>query len=50
MADEKNDVAASDLTRWMVLFALIVVGIVLFFWLGPSTEPIVRLVRPEAPQ
>lgn len=50
MADEKSDATASDLSRWMVLFTLIVIGILLFFWLAPSTEPIVHPVRPEAMQ
>ncbi len=50
MADEKNDVAPSDLTRWMVLLVIIVIGIVLFFWLAPSTDPIVRPVRSEVSQ
>lgn len=50
MADEKNDVAASDLSRWMVLLVIILIGIALFFWLAPSTEPIVHPVRPEVTQ
>jgi hypothetical protein len=50
MAEEKNDIAASDLSRWLVLFVIVLVGIGLYFWLAPGTEPIVRPVRPEVVQ
>jgi hypothetical protein len=49
MADEKAD-GAPELNRWYVLFLVVLVGVGLFLWLAPATEPVVHPVRAEAAQ
>ncbi len=42
MADERLEVPLSDLLRWLVVFGLVVLGIVLYMVLAPQTEPVVH--------
>jgi len=41
MPDDKINMPAGDLGRWLVVALVIVAGIVLFFVFGPSTSPAV---------
>lgn len=50
MTDERADSAPADLNRWYVLFLVILVGVGLFLWLAPETDPVVHPVRAEAAQ
>jgi hypothetical protein len=38
---ERTTLAGSELFRWLILAALIVAGIALFFYFGSVTEPVV---------
>ena len=48
MADERADVAPPELARWIVIAAVVIVGIVLYFRLAPSTHPVVAPAGQEA--
>ena len=41
MEDDRVVLSASELLRWLIVAAVIVAGIVLFFYFAPSTEPAV---------
>jgi hypothetical protein len=47
MADERLEVPMSDLLRWLVIFGLVVLGIVLYMVLAPKTEPVVHPASQE---
>ena len=40
MSDERVEVAPRDLARWLVVAAVIVAGIALYFWLSPGTRAV----------
>jgi len=46
MSQERTEITLSDLGPWLLLAALIVAGIVLYFWLAPGAPPIVEPVSP----
>lgn len=48
MADERSDASLPDLMRWILIAAVIVVGIVLYFRLAPRTRPVVEPASQEA--
>jgi hypothetical protein len=48
MDKERTELAGSELLRWAVVAAIIIAGMVLFFWLAPSTEPVVPPTVQEA--
>ena len=50
MAEERSEIQNAELSRWFVLLAVILVGIGLYFWLAPRTEPVVHPVQSEALQ
>jgi hypothetical protein len=50
MANERTEVALSDLKRWLAVAGIILAGVALYFWLAPRTHPIVETVSPEASQ
>ncbi len=50
MDHERESLSGSELVRWLVLVALIVVGIGLFFLFGPSTQPVVPPTVQEMPR
>jgi hypothetical protein len=50
MDDERESLSGSELVRWLVLAALIVVGIGLFFLFGPSAQPVVPPTVQETPR
>jgi hypothetical protein len=42
MDRERAELSGSELIRWLVVAALIIAGIGLFFYFAPSTRPVVR--------
>ena len=48
MAEERVEVALPDLARWMVIAAVILVGIGLYAVYGRSAEPVVAPMGVEA--
>ncbi len=40
MSDERAEVAPRDLVRWVAVAAVVVAGLLLFFWLSPRTHPV----------
>ena len=49
MDKDRTEMAGSELLRWAVVAAIVIVGIVLFFYFAPSTEPVVPPTVQEAP-
>jgi hypothetical protein len=47
MPEERTTVHAGELSRWIILAGVIIVGIALYFWLAPRTEPVVHPVQAE---
>jgi hypothetical protein len=41
MEHDRVEVGGSELIRWLVVAALIIAGIGLFFYFAPSTKPVV---------
>jgi len=50
MDQERITLAGAELIRWLILAALIVAGIALFFYFGPSTQPVVPPSVQETPR
>jgi len=50
MDDDRVTMSGSDLVRWMVVAAVIIAGIALFFYFAPSTKPAVPPSIQEAPR
>ncbi len=50
MDQERETISGSELIRWLVLAALIVAGIGLFFRFGPSAHPVVPPTVQETPR
>ncbi|HEY5939169.1 MAG TPA: hypothetical protein VIT87_00015 [Gemmatimonadales bacterium] len=42
MDSDRAELSGSELIRWLVVAALIIAGIGLFFYFAPSTKPVVR--------
>jgi hypothetical protein len=42
MADDDARVGGAQLARWLLLAALLLFGIALYFWLAPRSQPIVH--------
>ena len=42
MAQERTEITLAELGPWLVLAALVVAGIVFYFWLAPGTAPVVE--------
>ncbi len=42
MDHDRVELSGSELIRWLVVAALVIAGIALFFYFAPSTEPVVR--------
>ena len=47
MADERAEVSLSDLTRWLVVAAVVLAGIVLFLIMAPRTPAVVSPATQE---
>ena len=41
MDDDRVVLSGSELIRWLVIAAVIIAGVALFFYFSPSTEPAV---------
>ena len=41
MGKDRVELAGSELFRWVVVAAIIIAGIVLYFYFAPNTEPVV---------
>jgi hypothetical protein len=50
MSEERTEIQITELSRWLVLLGVILLGIVLYFWLAPRTGPVVHPVQSEALQ
>jgi len=50
MDDDQVKLGGSELVRWMVVAALIIVGIVLFLYFAPSTKPAIPPSVEESPR
>jgi hypothetical protein len=50
MGKDRVELARSELFRWALVAAIIIAGIVLFFYFAPNTEPVVPpTVQENAP-
>ena len=50
MDDDRTALSGSELIRWLVVAAVIIAGIVLFFYFAPSTKPVVPPTVQESPR
>jgi hypothetical protein len=50
MDDDRASLSGSDLIRWMIVAAIIIAGIVLYFYFAPSSKPAVPPTVQEAPR
>ena len=50
MEDQRVTLSGSELLRWMIVAAVIIAGIGLFFYFAPSTEPAVPPSVQESPR
>jgi hypothetical protein len=48
MSDERPPARGPELGRWLIIAALILGGIALYFWLAPSTQPVAPPPHQEA--
>jgi len=49
MSDERTTVGGSELGRWLLVAALVVVGIVFYFIFAPASRPVAPPSLQEAP-
>ena len=51
MVDEDRvTISGSELARWLIVAAIVIAGIVLFFYFAPSSKPAVPPTVQEAPR
>jgi uncharacterized BrkB/YihY/UPF0761 family membrane protein len=50
MDDDRVTLTGAELLRWLVVAALVIAGIALFFYFAPSTKPAVPPSVQEAPR
>jgi uncharacterized BrkB/YihY/UPF0761 family membrane protein len=50
MDDDRVVLSGSELVRWMIVAAIIIAGIALFFYFAPSTKPAVPPSVQESPR
>ena len=50
MDDDRVVLSGSELVRWMIVAAIIIAGISLFFYFAPSTKPAVPPSVQESPR
>jgi hypothetical protein len=50
MDDDRASLSGSDLIRWMIVAAIIIAGIVLYFYFAPSSKPAVPPTVQESPR
>ncbi len=50
MDDDRVTLSGSELLRWVVVAAIVIAGIALFFYFAPSTKPAVPPTVQEGPR
>jgi hypothetical protein len=50
MDDDRVVLSGSELVRWMIVAAIIIAGIALFFYFAPSSKPAVPPSVQESPR
>jgi hypothetical protein len=50
MPEERNEIQTAELSRWLPLVGAILLGIGLYFFLAPRTEPVVHPAQAEGLQ
>jgi multidrug efflux pump subunit AcrA (membrane-fusion protein) len=50
MENDQVTLAGSELARWMIVAAVVIAGIGLFFYFAPSTQPAVPPSVEESPR
>jgi lipopolysaccharide export system protein LptC len=50
MADEREAVSLRTLSRWLVVVALVLAGLTLYFLMGQNADPVVPSVMVESGQ
>jgi uncharacterized BrkB/YihY/UPF0761 family membrane protein len=50
MDDDRIEMSGSELIRWLIVVAIIIVGIGLYYYFAPSTKPAVPPSVQEAPR
>jgi hypothetical protein len=50
MDHDRTELTGSELARWLIVAALIIAGIGLFFYFAPPTEPVVPPTVQESGQ
>ena len=50
MDDDRQELSGSELIRWLIVAAIIIAGIALFFYFGPSSKPAVPPSVQESPR
>lgn len=50
MDDDRVELSGSELIRWMIVAAVIIAGIGLFFYFAPSSKPAVPPTVQESPR
>ena len=50
MDDDRVALSGSELIRWLIVVAIVVAGIGLFFYFAPSTKPAVPPTVQESPR
>jgi hypothetical protein len=50
MDDDRVSLAGTELIRWLVVAAVIIAGIGLYFYFAPSTKPVVPPTVEEVPR
>lgn len=50
MDDDRAELSGSELIRWMIVAAIIIAGVALFFYFAPTTKPAVPPTVQESPR
>jgi hypothetical protein len=49
MTDERTEIRGADMARWLLVAALVVIGIALYFVFAPDSRPVATPSIQEAP-
>lgn len=49
MSEERDVVGVSELARWLLVVALVVIGVVLYFIFAPDSRPVATPTVQETP-
>lgn len=50
MDEDRATLSGAELIRWVIVAAIIIAGVVLFFYFAPSTKPAVPPTVQESPR